>query len=114
MFPAHDVGFQNAGGGLQRVHGWIDALLRNFPAEHGGSVQVSEGSGSSGVGKVISWDIHRLYRGNGAVLGGGDPLLKLPHFVGQGGLIAHSGRHSSQQGRDFAACLHKAENIVNK
>ena len=45
----------------------------------------------AGVGEVVGGDVHRLHRGDGPALGGGDALLEGAHLVGQGGLIAHGG-----------------------
>ena len=47
-------------------------------------------------------------------MGGGDALLKSAHLVGQGGLVTHSRGHPAHKGRDLAACLDIAEDIVDK
>ena len=100
---AHHVGLQDAGGGLQGVHGGIDALLHDLPGQHGGGVQVGEGGGGGRVGQVVGGDVHRLHGGDGPVLGGGDALLQGAHLVGQGGLVAHGGGHAAHQGGDLAS-----------
>ena len=46
--------------------------------------------------------------------GRGDPLFQLPQFSREGGLIAHRRRHTPEQGGNFRACLHVAENVVDK
>ncbi len=63
---AHDVCFQNAGGGGQRVHGGVDALLHDLTAQDGGSVQMGEGGGGGGVSQVVGRDVDSLHRGDGA------------------------------------------------
>lgn len=60
MLGAHDVGVHDAGGGVQRVHGRVDAELGDGAGQHGGGVQVSEGGGGRGVGKVIGRHIDGL------------------------------------------------------
>ena len=40
MLLAHDIGFQNTGGGSQRIHGGVDALLHDLTAQDGGGVQM--------------------------------------------------------------------------
>jgi len=111
---AHDVGFQNAGGGSQRVHGGIDALLDDFTAQDGGSVQMCKGGSGSGVGQVIGGDVDGLHRGDGAIAGGGDTLLQSAQLVGQRGLIADSRGHTAHQSGDLRAGLHETENIVDE
>src|SRR5699024_7198096 len=102
---AHDVGLEDAGGGLQRIDGGVDALLDDLAAQDGGGVQMGEGGGGGRVGQVVGRDVDRLHRRDRAVLGGGDALLQLAHLVGQGGLVAHGGGHPAHQGGDLAAGL---------
>ena len=64
---AHDVGIQDAGGGLQRVHRRVDAQLRDLAGQHGGGVQMGEGGGGGRVGQVVGGHVNRLHRGDGAV-----------------------------------------------
>src|SRR5699024_7731918 len=110
----HDIRLQDAGGGLQGVHRRVDALLGDLPAEDGGGVQVGKGGGGGGVRQVVGGDVYRLDGGDGAALCGGDPLLKLAHLVGQGGLVAHGGGHPPQEGGHLAARLDKAEDVVDE
>ena len=58
--------------GAQRVHGRVDALLRDFTAQNGCGVQMRERRGRRGVGQVVRGDVDRLHGGDGAVLRGGD------------------------------------------
>src|SRR5699024_263227 len=114
MALAHHVGLQGAGGGLQGVHSGVDALLHNLTGQHGGGVQVGEGGGGGRVGQVVGGDVHRLHRGDGAVLGGGDALLQGAHLVGQGGLVAHGGGQAAHQRGDFRAGLDVTEDVVDE
>ena len=66
---AHDIGFQNTGGGSQRIDSGVDALLRDLTAQNGGCVQMGEGGGRSRVGQVVGGDVDGLHRGDGAVAG---------------------------------------------
>ena len=75
MLRAHNVRLQNPGGGFQRVHGGVNALLGDLPAQHRGGVQMGKGGGGGGVGQIVGGHIDRLYRGDGAVLRGSDALL---------------------------------------
>ncbi len=47
-------------------------------------------------------------------LGRRDALLQLAHLVGQGGLIADGARHAAEEGGDFGAGLHEAEDVVDE
>ncbi len=51
------------------------------------------------------WYEEYLDRGDGALLGGGDPLLHAAHVGGQGGLVAHSGGNTAQKGRHLGTSL---------
>lgn len=56
----HDVGVHDTGGGIQRVHGWVDAQLGDGAGQYGGGVQVGEGGGRGGVGQVIGGHVDGL------------------------------------------------------
>ena len=97
VLTTDDVGVHDTAGGVERIHGGVDTTLSHRPGEHSGGVQVSEG-GSGGRGsQVISRDVDGLDRGDGALLGGGDPLLHATHVSGQGWLVTHSRRNTTQQ-----------------
>src|SRR3712207_7790054 len=49
--------------------------------------------------------VDRLHGGDRVTAGGGDPLLQLPHLVGQVRLVAHGGRHPAEQRGDLRAGL---------
>ena len=66
---------------------------------------MSEGGGGGGVSQVVSWHVDSLDRGDGALLGGGDPLLHATHVSGQGWLVTHSGGDTTQQGRHLGTSL---------
>ena len=113
VLPYH-LGFEDTGGGLQGVHGGVEALLRDLAAQDGSGVKMGKGGGRGGVRQVVGGDVHRLDRGDGPGPGGGDPLLELPQLVGQGGLVAHGGGHPPQHGRDLGARLDVAEDVVDE
>ena len=60
MLVSDDVGVHDTAGGVQGVHGGVDAALGHGPGEHGGGVQVSEGGGGGGISQVISGDVDGL------------------------------------------------------
>ena len=66
---------------------------------------MSEGGGGGGVSQVVSWHVDGLDRGDGALLGGGDPLLHATHVSGQGWLVTHSRGDTTQQSRHFRTSL---------
>ena len=114
VFLAHDLRLQDPRGGLQGIHGGIEALLRDLAAEDSSGVQMGKGGGRGGVCQVVGGDVHRLDRGDGPGPGGGDPLLELAQLVGQGGLVAHGGGHPPQHGGDLGARLDVAEDVVDE
>ena len=69
MLLAYDQRIKDAGGRFQRVYGRIDTEFRDLAAEDGCRVQVRKGSRRSRVRLVIGRNIHRLYGGDGALLG---------------------------------------------
>src|SRR5207253_7492960 len=68
----------------QRIDGRINALFRNTPLQVDKSVQVLEGVGRSGVGRIVGGNIDGLYAGDGAAGRAGDAFLKLAHLRRQG------------------------------
>ena len=82
--------------------------------EHDEGVEEAEGRGRGRVGQVVGRDVDGLHRGDGALLGRGDPLLQGAHLGGQGRLVAHVRRHAAQQGRDLGAGLGEAEDVVDE
>ena len=87
MVLPHDLGIQDPAGGAQGIHRWIDAHFGNLTGQHRCGVQMGEDGGGGRVGQIVRGDVDGLNRGDGALLGGGDPLLKLSQFGGQSGLI---------------------------
>jgi len=63
---------------------------------------------------VVRGHIHRLHRGDRALLGGCDALLKLAHLFREVWLVAHRGRHAAEQRGNFGASLSEPEDIVNE
>ena len=60
MLVSDDVGVHDTAGGVQGVHGGVDAALGHGPGQHGGGVQVSEGGGRGGVSQVVSRHVDSL------------------------------------------------------
>ena len=114
MLLAHNIRFQNAGGGCQRVHGRVNALLHDLTGQHGSGIQMCKGGGGGRVGQVVGGDIDGLHRGDGAVAGGGDTLLQSAQLVGQRRLIADSRGHTAHQSGDLRAGLHETEDVVDE
>ena len=114
MLFADDVGVEDSRGGVQGVHGGVDAELGNLAAEHGGGVEEGEGGGGCGVGEVVGGHVDGLDGGDGAVLGGSDSLLECAHLGGEGGLVAYCGWHSAEQCGHFGTCLGEAEDVVDE
>ena len=114
MLPAHDLGAEDAAGGIQRVHGGVDAQGRNGAAEHRGGVQMGEGGGGGGVGQVVGRHVNSLDGRNGALLGGGDALLQSAHFGGQRRLVAHGAGHAAQQCGHLGTRLGETEDVVDE
>ena len=73
-----------------------------------------EGRGRGGIGQVVRRDVHGLEGGDGAFLGGGDPLLEIAHLGGQSGLVTHCRRRASQQRAHLGAGLAEAEDIIHE
>ena len=105
MLVSDDVGVHDTAGGVERGHGGGYTTLGNRPGEDSGGVQVSEGGGGGGVSQVVSGHVDGLDRGDGALLGGGDPLLHAAHVRGQGGLVTHGRGDTTQQGRHLGTSL---------
>ena len=75
---------------------------------------MGESGRGRGVGQVICWHVHGLEGSDGAGAGGGDALLQAAHFIRQGGLVAHRGRHAAQQRRHFGTGQGVAVDVVNE
>lgn len=60
MLGPHDVGVHDTGGGVQGIHGWVDAQLSDGTGQHRGGVQVGKGGGRGRVSQVIGWHINSL------------------------------------------------------
>ena len=84
------------------------------PRQHDEGVEEAEGRGRGRVGQVVGRHVDRLHRGDGTLLGRGDPLLEGAHLGGQGRLVAHVRGHPAQQGRDLGAGLAEPEDVVDE
>ena len=58
---ADDVGIHDPGGGVQRVHGRVDAQLGDGSRQHGGGVQMGEGGGGGRVSQVVGGHVDGLH-----------------------------------------------------
>merc|ERR1719498_716733 len=58
-----DGDIEDSGGGLKRIDSGIDTKGGEVSGQHSVSIQVSECSGRSGIGEIISWYIDGLDRG---------------------------------------------------
>ena len=109
-----NTGVHHTGSGVEGVDGGVDAELSNVTGEHSGGIQVSEGGGRGGVGKIVGRDVDGLDGGDGSLGSGGNTLLEPSHVSGKGGLVSDSGRDTSKKGRHFGSGLGKAEDVVNE
>lgn len=94
-----DTGVEHTGLGIEGVDGGVDTELGNTTGEGGGSVQVSEGGGRSGIGQIIGRDVDGLYTGDRSLLGGGDTFLHTSHVGRKSRLVSDSGRNTSEKRR---------------
>ena len=111
---AHDLGGQDAAGGIQRIHRRVDALGGDVTGQNRSCIQMGEGGCRGRVGQVVRRDVDRLHRGDGTGLGGGDALLQRAHLGSQRGLVADGGGHAAQQRGNLAARLGEAEDVVDE
>eukprot|EP00965_Chrysotila_dentata_P064319 2131227-Pleurochrysis_carterae.AAC.2 len=70
-------------GRVERVDSGVDALLGDASRQHGGGVQVGEGSRRRRVGQVVGGHVDGLDRRDRALLGGGDALLRATRGCGR-------------------------------
>src|SRR5438552_1658565 len=64
--------------------------------------------------QIAGGDVDRLHRGDGALLGGGDPLLELADVGAEGRLVADGRGHAAEERRDLGVRLHEAEDVVDE
>ena len=105
---------QHGGGGVEGVHGGVDADGRDLAREHRRGVQVSEGGGRRRVREVVGGDVHGLHGRDGALGGRRDALLHGAHLRGQRGLITHGRRDTTEEGRHLGARLREAEDVIHE
>src|SRR4029079_7394155 len=84
-----DVGLEDRRRRRQGVHCRVDAEGGHLAAPLRRRVEVREGGERRRVGVVVGGHVHGLQRGDRAAAGRRDPLLQLPHLVGQRRLVAH-------------------------
>jgi peptide chain release factor 1 len=73
-----------------------------------------ESGGGGRIGKIISWHIDGLYRGNGTSLGGGNSLLESTKIGGESGLVTYSGWDTTEKSGHFRASLGESEDVVDE
>lgn len=120
VFGSNDIGVHNTGGGIQRIHSWINTQFSDTTGKHGGGVKMGKSGGRSGICQVVGWHINSLkntnnfqsgknsdmnslltylHRSNWSFLSGGDAFLHGTHVSGQGGLVTHGRWNTTKQGR---------------
>src|SRR5581483_8001818 len=109
-----DARLQRAGGRVERVDGRVDPLLHDRAAQHCRRVAVRERVRGRRVGEVVSGDVDRLHRSDGALRRRGDPLLELTHLRRERRLVADGARHAAEQRRDLGARLDEPEDVVDE
>ena len=111
---ADDARVEDARGGGQGVDRRVDALLDDAPREDGRRVEVGEGGRGRRVREVVGGDVDRLDRGDGALLRRRYALLEGADLVGERRLVADRAGYASEEGRDLAARLDEAEDVVDE
>ena len=114
MFRSDDVRVHDTRGRIERIHGGVDSQFGDGARQHRGGVQVSEGRGRSRIGQIVSGHVDGLYGGDGSLGGRGDSFLHRTHVGGEGGLVAHGGGDTAEQGGYFGTGLSEAENVVDE
>mmetsp|Transcript_20599 Transcript_20599/g.62033 ORF Transcript_20599/g.62033 Transcript_20599/m.62033 type:complete len:405 (+) Transcript_20599:112-1326(+) len=111
---AQDAGVEHAAGGVQGVHGGVDAQLGDGAGQHGGGIQVSEGGGRRRISQVIRGHVDGLHGCDGPLGGGGDALLQHTQVSRQRGLVPHSRGDTAQQSRHLRVRLRESEDVVDE
>ena len=105
---------KHTGCGVEGIDGGVDTKLGNGTGKDGGGVQVSEGGGRGGIGKIIGRHVDGLDGGNGTLGGGGNTLLEATHVRGKSGLVTDGGGNTSEKGGHLGTGLGEAEDVVNE
>ena len=114
VLHSDDTGVKHTGSGVEGIDGRVDTELRNRAGKDGGGIQVSEGGGRGGIGKIIGRDVHGLDGGNGSLGSGGNTLLEPTHVSGEGGLVSDSRGDTSEKSGHLRTGLGEAEDVVNE
>lgn len=69
MLLADDTGVEHAGLGVERVDGGVDTELGDSTGQNGGGIEMGEGGGRGGIGKIIGGHVDGLDGGDGSLLG---------------------------------------------
>ena len=99
---------------VERVHGRVDALLRDRAVEHRRRVEVGEGGGGRGVGQVVGWHVDGLHGRDRALGRRRDPLLHRAHVGGEGRLVSHRRRDAAEQRGHLRPGLGEPEDVVDE
>src|SRR6478609_9016869 len=114
MLLADDRRGEHAAGRIEGVDRRIDAEFGDRAAERRRRVEVGERGGRRRVGQVVGRYVDRLDRGDRALVGRGDPLLKRAHVGGERRLITDRRGDAAEQRRHFRARLGEAEDVVDE
>eukprot|EP00756_Hemistasia_phaeocysticola_P019160 Hpha_TRINITY_DN15643_c1_g2::TRINITY_DN15643_c1_g2_i1::g.101236::m.101236/K02835/prfA, MTRF1, MRF1; peptide chain release factor 1 len=108
------VGVHDTGTALKRVHRRVDARLRHGTVQHARSVQVREGRRRRGVSDIVSRHVDSLHRGDTALHGTRDTLLKHTQVLSQRRLVTDSSRDTTQQSGHLGVRLRETEDVVDE
>ena len=76
MLLTNGDGVKHSGSRIEGIDGRVNTKLSETSVKHSSCVQVSECSGWSGIGEIISWNVNSLDGGNGTLLSGGNSFLE--------------------------------------
>ena len=114
MLGSDDFRRERFGSRSKRVNGGEESLLSERALKNHGGIKVSEGVRGSGVSKVVRRNVNGLDGGDGALIGGGDALLKNGHFLGKGRLVTHGGGCPAKKGGNLGTGLGEAEDVIDE
>jgi hypothetical protein len=114
MDISEDEGIQHSGGRIEGIDSGVDTEFGKGSGEHSLGIQMGEGGGRGGIGKIISGYEHSLDGSDGSVSGGGNSFLEGTQIGGEGRLVTDSGRDTSEKGGHFGASLGESEDVINE
>jgi hypothetical protein len=114
MNVSEDEGIEHSGGRIEGIDSGVDTEFGKGSGEHSLGIQMGEGGGRGGIGKIISGHEHSLDGGNGSVSGGGNSFLEGTQIGSESGLVTDSGRDTSEKGGHFGASLGESEDVIDE